>query len=216
MPFVVLPGLSRVSITSLGGVAALLLFSIFATLSVTSYPGGFVPFDMWLGEYGLPDMNPKGATYYNIGIMLAGASLIGFYAGFFQYKAANIPRKVLQVAGMLSGILSGASLFLWGFLTQAGMQGVQTASFSFFVFTALAILFLHLAYRSCSGYGDAAECMAVASIALIALLGISEVVFDVDPIVAEWCTIFAVGAWIGLVSMDSYTLSWNSCRGPSR
>lgn len=206
MPLV-MPDLRKVPITSLGGVAAILSFCLFSGISIANYPGGFSPFEMWLGDYGFPDLNPQGAAYYNLGCMVAGLLLAVFYAGFSQWRTASPTRNMLRAAGQLTGILSGASLFMSGYLTPVVMPGNIIASYMFFVFTALAISLLHLAYRSRPGYSEATACMGLASIALIVLLAVSGTIIRIEPIMAEWCTIFALAVWVGLVSRDVYRLA---------
>lgn len=201
-----MPDLSKVPVTSLGGLAAISIFCLSAAISIANYPGGFSPFDTWLGDYGFPDRNPAGAAYYNMGSMLTGVLLIGFYAGFFQWGTGSSTRSILRIAGQLSGVISGASLLVAGYLTPVIMPGNLIASVLFFMFTALAILLLHMAYHSSACYGEATACMGMASIALIVLLGAAGIIVSIEPIVAEWCTILAVAAWVGLMSRDTFSM----------
>ncbi len=186
-------------------------FCLFSGISIASYPGGFSPFEMWLGDYGFPDKNPQGAAYYNLGCMVTGLLLAVFYAGFSQWRTTGQVRKMLRTAGQLTGILSSAFLVVSGYLTPAVMPGNMIASYIFFILTALAIMLLHLACSSRPGYSESTACMGLASIALIMLLAVSGTIVHIEPIMAEWCTIFALAMWVGLVSRDFYRLASGNC-----
>ncbi|CAJ35933.1 hypothetical protein [Methanocella arvoryzae] len=210
MPLV-LPDLSKVPITGLSGIAAILVFCLFSGISIASYPGGFTPIDMWLGDYGFPDINPAGAAYYNLGSMLTGLLLIVFYTGLYQHSVASPARTSLRTAGQAAGVFSGISLFIAGYLTPAVMPGNLIASYAFFALTFLAIIFLHMAFRSRPFYSEATACMGLASVALIVLLGVTQALASIEPIVAEWCALFALISWIGLTSRDSYRRARGRC-----
>lgn len=197
------PPWKKVPVSSLGGLLAIGVFSLCAAVSILMYPGSFSPFENWLGDFGFPHKNPAGAAYYNAGSMLGGLLLLLFYAGFSQWSAGGALRQATRTAGQVSGALSGVSLFVSGYLTPAVMPENMIASIAFFLLTAVAILLFHLTYRDAPDYGESTAIAGIAMIALTALLGISFLI-GIETVLAEWCTVLAIFAWVGLMARDSF------------
>jgi hypothetical membrane protein len=61
----------------------------FTVIAFTSFPVPYSPANNWLSDLGNPDINPIGARFYNIGIVLADVALTIFFLNLTKMKMRN-------------------------------------------------------------------------------------------------------------------------------
>lgn len=137
--------------------------------------------------------------------MLTGLLLTMFYLGMAEWLTGNRIRDFFLGAGMLSGVISGAMLFLSGYLST-GLQPIHfQVSVMFFVFSLIAIALITLGLFGLLQYGEATACIGLTTIALTMLLAFSYAI-EVEPTIVEWFTGFSMLSWVALFSYDSFSL----------
>ena len=79
--------------SSYAGLLVLVGYISFALVAYIFYPGPFAPNRSWLSDLGNAEVNPQGAIFYNLGIILTGLLLLGFFLGFAQWLRRRTTRS---------------------------------------------------------------------------------------------------------------------------
>ena len=58
------------AVASSAGIAAVVVYLIFALVAFLKYPGAYGPLTNWLSDLGNPLDNPSGAIFYRLGCVL--------------------------------------------------------------------------------------------------------------------------------------------------
>ncbi len=84
----------------------------FAALAYMKYPLLISPFRNWLSDLGNQVVNPKGAVFYNIGVILTALCLaVWFTAGLSEWRLkGNAAHRRLLVISQAAGVLSAVAL----------------------------------------------------------------------------------------------------------
>ena len=165
----------------------------------------FSPFDVWIGDFGDDIKNPAGYMYYNTGSMITAILLTLFYPGLYEWRTASRIRNILLGIGIAIGSISGVLLFLTGYVSTHVQPLHLHLSVLFFALTLFAITFVCLALAGLPKYSKAALCMGVTTVALTLILALSYAL-DIEPIIVQWFTGFALLAWVGFTARDSFTM----------
>ena len=190
------PNILKWPISSLSGVLIILIFCSFVFASWALYPGEYSPLNNWLSDLGNSGLNPKGAIFFNLGCILAGAATFPFAYGLKAWEAGkrkNLKLRISQVSGFLSGFLlimvglfpedspAPHSLFSAGFF----------ASFGIFILLSVSALWSHPKFRKPIGM------FGLAIFGMNLLFG-----FAYRAPLAEWITVTGFLIYMGL-------LAWN-------
>jgi hypothetical membrane protein len=98
---------------SYAGLLALVGYMSLALVAFSFYPGPFAPNRNWLSDLGNADVNPKGAIFYNLGIIFTGLFLLAFFLSFTQVKLKNHKIQNLMVGlTQLFGVLGSLSMVM--------------------------------------------------------------------------------------------------------
>lgn len=98
-------------ITISAGFSAFLFYCIFTIMAVQRFPGTFSATQHYLSVLGNVNKNPKGAMFYNLGVMLTGLSLVIFYVGFVIWNAMRDRSKIL-LSILIFGSMNGFFIFM--------------------------------------------------------------------------------------------------------
>jgi len=103
---------------SKAGVSIILLYTVFTAISLSHLPNSFSPLFNFLSQLGNSNLNPDGAIFYNLAVILAGLAAIPFYISLIKwcnYKTGKkIPKTVLAV-----GLLNALSVMMVGIYTES-------------------------------------------------------------------------------------------------
>lgn len=174
----------------------------------------FSPFDMWIGDFGDDTENPAGYVFYNTGSMITGILLTLFYLGLSEWRTSSRIRNLSLGAGITAGSISGVLMFLAGYVSTHEQPLHLQLSVLFFALSFFAIVLICLALAGLPPYSEATLCMGVTTLALTLVLAFSYLL-DIEPIIVEWFTGFALLTWIGLTARDSFVLSREKCKAKS-
>ncbi len=64
-------------------------YSLFTFLSLMNFPTSYSPMSNWLSDLGSYQLNPRGAIFYNVGIVVAGISMLPFFLGLSSWAMAG-------------------------------------------------------------------------------------------------------------------------------
>jgi len=106
------PTKSQLPVCFASAVQCSVTYVFFAFLSCAKYPLPISPFRNWLSDLGDQIVNPKGAVFYNLGVILTALCLaIWFTAGLRQWRLdGNASHKRLLVISQAAGVLSAFAL----------------------------------------------------------------------------------------------------------
>ncbi len=104
----------RLPIISSAGIAAVVVYLVFALVAFLKYPGAYGPLTNWLSDLGNPLANPSGAIFYRLGSMLSGATLILFYLKLGIWNPGSNKTRVLLTIAQCTGVFSAVCLIITG------------------------------------------------------------------------------------------------------
>ncbi len=194
----------RIPVTSMAGLAAIIIFLALAVASALQYPGPSLIYTMWLNDPGNTNLNPYGAAYFRAACILSGILLTIFYAGLIRWHEEDTVQRLLLAPGQLSGIVSGAALIMAGL--RPALYGPEHYMWTtiFLGTTALALLLITAALLGHLYYGKFVLLTGILGMTMSMLAVILKFV-SIDLGIADLLAIALAFAWIGAFSWDTYS-----------
>ena len=128
-------------IDAIGGFTSILFFCVFAFISMIFFTGSWNPLDNTLSQLGNSSLNPNGAIFFTIGMILAGLSSLVFYIGFYKRYSIKYSDDKLTVA-LAFGHINVISVILTGIFSESVHYTLHIIfSISIFI-TFIPILYL--------------------------------------------------------------------------
>jgi hypothetical membrane protein len=186
----------KLPMSSLAGVAVIVLYCVFTFASWALYPTAYSPVTNWLSDLGNSTSNPRGAILYNLGCILTGIALFPFFIGLHEwYKDKNRFRLGFMV-WQAEGCVAAFSLIMIGVFSEDSGWLHRLWSTVFFililgVFIGLgSLLFTHPRYiRTIAYYGF-----------IVAAIDVMFIFFDAPSL--EWFTVFSALGYVGLMAYN--------------
>ena len=199
------------SLSSITGILSVLIFTFFTLTSLALYPTPYNPLYDWLSNLGNIDLNPLGAYFFNWGCILAGISLIPFFAGLYVWKPRETYSKILLIMGILLGVFASISLIMVGIFPETHITQHMLAAAGVFGSLFIIIILVNLALFNNPKF-----------IRLIAYYGFLAIIIDLgfkymltankDILAAfnpttpvpglEWASVFASLAYVGFLALN--------------
>lgn len=186
------------SISSLAGLAVIVLYCVFTFSSWGLYPTSYSPIINWLSDLGNSTSNPRGAILYNLGCILTGLALFPFFLGIYKWYNQQRWRKTALMITQAIGCAAAFSLIMIGvFSEDAGYLHHLWSNIFFMLNFAVLILmsvslFTHpRCIKAISGYAF-----------VVAAIDLGFVLFSNTPIL-EWFTVFTALGYVGLLSYNT-------------
>ena len=203
--------IGRYSLSSITGLLAVLIFTIFTFISVALYPTPYNPLYNWLSNLGNINFNPIGAYFFNWGCILAGITLIPFFAGLYSWKPMEIYSKILLVLGILLGIFASISLIMVGIFPETHITQHMLAAAGVFGSLFIIIILLNLALfrnpkfiRTVAYYGFFAIIVNLIFKYMLSdnkdILGVFNPTVPIPGL--EWASVFASLAYVGFLALN--------------
>jgi hypothetical protein len=185
-------------IISSAGIAAVVVYLIFALVAFLKYPGAYGPLTNWLSDLGNPLANPSGAIFYRLGCMLSGAALVLFYLKLGIWNTGSKKTRVLLTIAQYTGVFSAVCLIITGIFPLGTSTEIHSLwsmmlyiSLGFFLTFSATALTKNPAFKK--GFGYYAFLTAAVNFVFGAIL--HEIFW------AEW---ISVGMFIAYVLMVAY------------
>ena len=199
------------SISSITGLAAFLIFTVFILISFILYPAHYNPLYDWLSNLGNINLNPSGAFFFNWGCIISGILLIPFFVGLYSWKAQRILSKSLLLLGMIIGIFASISFIMVGIYpeTQVNLhvQAATAVFSSLFLVVIVIILALYKNPKFMSGVAFFGILVIVVDIAFQYIVVSNKNILTVyNPVTAvpglEWACAFLSLGWVALLAIN--------------
>lgn len=124
-------------------------YLLFALLALVDFPSLYLPMQNWLSDLGSYAMNPRGAIFYNMGIISAGLAMIPFFLGLarWTHPANKVQRLMLRLTQGF-GCLAGLAMVMTALfpINLGGVHGFWSAVLYIFLGTAFAFSIAALRY----------------------------------------------------------------------
>lgn len=174
------------------GLTAIVFFWSFAFISMAFFPGTYNPFVNWMSNLGNTELNPEGAIFFNIGIIVAGASLFPFFIGLYEWYIGGKRNKRLTMLTQLAGFYCSFAMIMCGVYPENYFLIHIFWAMSLFIISVFTFLFPSIALykykftRNVAKFGFSA-----AAINLILWIFIVPIM--------EWATILLSFLFIGVI-----------------
>jgi hypothetical protein len=185
-------------IISGAGIAAAVVYLIFALVAFLKYPGAYGPLTNWLSDLGNPLANPSGAIFYRLGCMLSGAALILFYLKLGIWNPGSKKTRVRLTVAQCTGVFSAVSLIITAIFPLGTSTEIHSlwsmmlyVSLGFFLTFSATALMKNPTFKK--GFGYYAFLTAAVNFVFGAILH--------EMFWAEW---ISVGMFIAYVLMIAY------------
>ncbi|MDH4068631.1 MAG: DUF998 domain-containing protein [Dehalococcoidia bacterium] len=185
-------------VISIAGIAAAVVYLIFAFVAFLKYPGAYGPLTNWLSDLGNPLANPSGALFYRLGCILSGAALVLFYLKLGIWNTGSKKTRVLLTIAQYTGVFSAVCLIVTGIFPLGTSTEIHSLwsmmlyiSLGFFLTFSATALMKNPAFKK--GFGYYSFVTAAVNFMFGAIL--HEIFW------AEW---ISVGLFIAYVLMITY------------
>lgn len=182
------------------GIIGAILYCVFTFISFQFFPIPFSPFERFLSELGIYSMNPRGAIYYFIAVVLLGCSLLPFFFGVYAWFARR-ERKRRMSGALVAGVFSALSLLMTSIFSGDFPALHFIWAMLFFFSFALAFILVNASLLFRPGIGRMISLFGFL-VTVIDSFFLIQVLLGGSPVVAitEWVTVFAFLGWVGLVA----------------
>jgi hypothetical protein len=103
----------RIPINFCSAVLGAMTYCTFAILAYAQYPLPFSPITNWLSDLGNQIDNPRGAVFYQIGVILSALFLAIWFVGLFQWGLkGKVAHKRLLAVSQTAGIFAALALIM--------------------------------------------------------------------------------------------------------
>lgn len=189
----------RYALSFVASMIAIVCYLTLSLLAFSRYPAPFSPMSNWLSDLGSADLNPRGATFYNVGIIATGLALALFFLGLSRWKldGSQIQRNMLLFTQGF-GILGAVSMIMSGVYPITFADIHSFFSIALYVLLGTAFAFSVAALRYHSAYPR----WLLALGGVVALVDVLSGVFH-TVYALEWVTVALFLCYVGLVGIET-------------
>lgn len=126
----------------------ILFYFSFALLALWRFPGIYSPLRNWLSDLGSSRLNPDGAIFYNLGIIVTGLFLLPFFLGLSSWKMQGyrVQNAMLALTCVL-GLLGGLAMIMSAIYPIDHIEQHRAWSISLYILLGTAFVFSAAALR---------------------------------------------------------------------
>ncbi len=197
----------RWPMVSVSGLGLIIVYTFFSWLSFLSFPYSFSPNSNFLSQLENFELNPNGAIFYFLAIILSGFLGVGFYWGFYTFYKGTAHETLLKII-LICGMINSLAIILSGVFSETVNYEIHFL-FSFSIFLSFfpillltnGLLFSHPQFSRWIGIFG----FVLAGVDFVFLLTVLEGggIFSQASLL-EWLSVFgylAWGAFIGLLTL---------------
>ena len=185
-------------ISSLAGVAVIVLYCVFTFSSWALFPTAYSPVTSWLSDLGNSTYNPKGAIIYDLGCIFTGITLFPFFIGMYKWYITEKWRKTALLLTQAIGCAAAFALIMIGVFSEDAGFLHSLWSDIFFLLNLIVLvlmgasLFTHPRHiKAIAGYGF-----------VVAVINLTFLFVSNTPLL-EWFTVFTALGYVGLLSYNT-------------
>jgi hypothetical protein len=174
-------------------------YLLFAFLSGFNFPSSYSPMSNWLSDLGSYQLNPKGAIFYNIGIITAGIALLPFFLGLSSWKmTGNKKQNVMLLLAQYFGCLGSFSMVMSAAfpISFESVHSFLPASFYILIGTAFAFSVAALRY-----YPQVPKWLLILGV----VVAIEEIIWSLvlNIYIVEWLTVALFLLYLLLLGIET-------------
>ncbi len=190
----------------IAGVASIVLYCTFTVISIIFFPSPVSPTQNFLSQLGNSRLNPNGAIFYNLALILAGLAGILFYLGLYQWYTKEKGNKLLTAA-LAVGFVNALSIIMTGVFSESVNYSLHVFwSFLIFISFVPVLILVNTALltypgfsRLISYYGFLVAVIDVSLLVMLLTLGFGP---GIGPLM-EWIAVFSYLVWVGLIAYST-------------
>lgn len=192
--------MKKYPISFIAGILAPTGYLIFTILAYLQYPSTYSPMDNWLSDLGNPELNPGGAIFYNLGIILTAIFLVIFFIGLSDWniqgnRVQHIMLRLTQVFGIV-----GSLCMLMSAVFPINHYDVHSIlSTSLYVLLSTAFIFSAAMLRYHTGVPRWLLVLGIFSAGLVISTAFLQRVY-----LLEWITVLVFQAYVILVGIETH------------
>lgn len=190
------------------GIAVGAIYITLTALSITHYPHPFTPLNDFLSQLGNSNLNPTGAIYYNLAVILAGATSILFYHALTKWYSERSGKQLPKYTPIIC-TMNGLAVALSGVFPESTNYPLHVAaSYMIFITFIPILLTINKALLQLPDY-NRTICIygyTVAAINIILLITVTMMFMGNGPgieSIMEWLAVFTYIGWIAALAIKS-------------
>ena len=193
----------HLSLSFASSLCAIVCYLACTLLAFAHYPLPYSPLNNWLSDLGNPDLNPAGALFYNMGIVVTAAILLLFFLGLSRWKMENNQtQRLMLLITQGTGMLGAFAMLMSGLYPINSPALHSFFSICLYILLGTAFAFAVAALR----YHAACPRWLLIVFACTALEDILSGVFHTVT-VFEWVTIALLLCSTGLLGVETKRLA---------
>lgn len=166
-------------------VFVVMCYVVFTLLAVRSYPGTYSPLRNWLSDLGSSVLNPRGAAFYNIGIIATGLLTFLFFLGLSTWAmAGNKKQKIMLRLTQTFGCLGALAMVMSAVfpINMAGIHSIVSGAIYILLGTSFGLSAAALRY-----YPKFPKSILILGI----LIAVEDMIFGIvlNNYILEWVTV---------------------------
>ncbi len=186
-------------ISLITGILGILCYLLFTVLAYSRYPLPYSPSTNWLSDLGNPNINPHGAIFYNIGIILTALVLIVFFLGLSVWKIKGNRVQVIMLRLTQAFGILGAFCMLMSAIFPINLFKIHSFwSSALYIILSVAFNFSVAMLRYHQKVPRWLLILGV-SIALMVIL----TSFFHNVYLLEWITVFLLLSYVALLGIET-------------
>ena len=194
-------------LSTIAGFAVIVLYCTFTFISISLFPVPVNPVRNFLSQLGNANLNPDGAIFYCLAVILAGLAAIPFYVGLYQW-VTRIKKNNLMKVALAVGVVNGISIIMIGIFSES-VHFTLHVFWSFLIFITFVPILL-IVNTILLGYPEHNKLISyygliVAVIDIILLAAVTIGGFEEGGIgsIMEWAAVFSYLIWVGLMAYNT-------------
>jgi hypothetical membrane protein len=185
-------------ISSLSGVAVIVLYCVFTFSSWALFPTAYSPVTSWLSDLGNSTYNPKGAIIYDLGCIFTGIALFPFFIGIYKWYTTEKWRKTALLLTQAIGCAAAFALIMIGVFSEDAGSLHSLWSDIFFLLNLIVLVLM-----GTSLFTHPRHIKAIAGYAfVVAAINLTFLFVSNTPML-EWFTVFTALGYVGLLSYNT-------------
>ena len=197
---------SKWSLCFAAGIASIVLYCTFTLISISFFPTPVNPVNNFLSQLGNSQLNPHGAIFYNLAVILAGLAAILFYVGIYQWYSKK-ERNRLLAAALVVGFVNALSIIMTGVFSESVNYSLHVFwSFLIFISFVPVLILVNSALLTYPGFNKLISyygfVVAVIDASLLIMLLIAGFGPGIGPLM-EWIAVFSYLIWVGLIAYST-------------
>lgn len=193
-------------VSFIAGILVVVCYLVFALIAYSRYPMPYSPTRNWLSDLGNIDVNPKGAIFYNTGIILTASLLVVFFLGLSWWKIENKRIQIIMLLlTQIFGILGAFCMIMSAAFPINVLEIHRVWSMSLYFMLATAFVFSAAALRYHPGVPRWLLVLGISTAVMVNLT-----VFLPMAHLLECITVLLFLGYVSLVGVQTRHAAWQS------